>query len=113
VDAYAIAASLSIENPTHEHVAAKAIELLDRELVVCSIGDSLVRLNQSGQLSVGPLRVQPLAMSQSNPDPARWIGVKNSSRWIISAISNEQVQPNTLDVVVAHLLSEKGQPQLI
>ena len=36
VDAYAIAASLSIENPTHEQVAAKAIELLDRKPVVCS-----------------------------------------------------------------------------
>ncbi|WP_324292404.1 hydantoinase/oxoprolinase N-terminal domain-containing protein [uncultured Desulfosarcina sp.] len=36
VDAYAIAASGSIENPTHEQVAAKAIELVDRKPVVCS-----------------------------------------------------------------------------
>jgi N-methylhydantoinase A/oxoprolinase/acetone carboxylase beta subunit len=36
VDAYAIAASLSIENQTHEQVAAKAIELMDRKPIVCS-----------------------------------------------------------------------------
>jgi N-methylhydantoinase A/oxoprolinase/acetone carboxylase beta subunit len=40
VDAYAIAASLSIENQTHEQVAAKAIELVDRKPVVCSSGVS-------------------------------------------------------------------------
>ncbi len=243
VDAYAIAASLSIENPTHEQVAAKAIELMDRKPVVCSSdvssragireraatavlhaslmpviegfvtqvnqlkedrfvtadmsiikgdatadhltqaiaraagtvasgpaatayfgakstaaklamvvdiggtttditcikngkpvisnqgsridrwqtqidavdmhtvgigGDSLVRLDRSGKLSVGPLRVQPLAMSQGIPDPANWIGAENSSRWIIHRISNGQDQPAASDPVVAHLLRENG-----
>lgn len=36
VDAYAVAASMSIENPAHELVAAKAIELLDPKPVFCS-----------------------------------------------------------------------------
>jgi N-methylhydantoinase A/oxoprolinase/acetone carboxylase beta subunit len=71
-------------------------------------GDSLVRLNRSGQLSVGPLRVQPLAMSQGVPDPASWIGAENSSRWIINVNSNEQDQPAALDPLVAQLLREKG-----
>jgi hypothetical protein len=31
-------------------------------------GDSLVQLNRSGQLTVGPFRVQPLAMSQGIAD---------------------------------------------
>jgi N-methylhydantoinase A/oxoprolinase/acetone carboxylase beta subunit len=71
-------------------------------------GDSLVRLSRSGQLSVGPLRVQPLAMPQGIPDPASWIGAENRSRWIINVNSNEQVQSVTLDPVIAHLLREKG-----
>jgi N-methylhydantoinase A/oxoprolinase/acetone carboxylase beta subunit len=71
-------------------------------------GDSLVRLNRSGQLSVGPLRVQPLAMAQGIPDPASWIGEENRSRWIINVNSNEQVQPVALDPVIAHLLRAKG-----
>jgi N-methylhydantoinase A/oxoprolinase/acetone carboxylase beta subunit len=71
-------------------------------------GDSLVQLNRSGQLSVGPLRVQPLAMSQSMPDPASWIGAENRSRWIISVNTNEHDQPAALDPIVAHLLREKG-----
>ena len=33
-------------------------------------GDSLVRLNRSGKLTVSPLRVQPLALAQGIPDPA-------------------------------------------
>ena len=36
VDAYAIAAAMSIENPTHEQVAAKAVELTDPKPVFCS-----------------------------------------------------------------------------
>ncbi|MGD8701636.1 MAG: hydantoinase/oxoprolinase family protein [Desulfosarcina sp.] len=71
-------------------------------------GDSLVRLNRSGRLSVGPLRVQPLAMSQGIPDPASWIGAENRSRWIIIVNSNEHDQSAVLDPVVAHLLREKG-----
>jgi N-methylhydantoinase A/oxoprolinase/acetone carboxylase beta subunit len=59
-------------------------------------GDSLVRLSRSGQLSVGPLRVQPLAMAQGIPDPASWIGAENRSRWIINVNSNEQVQSGHL-----------------
>jgi N-methylhydantoinase A/oxoprolinase/acetone carboxylase beta subunit len=54
-------------------------------------GDSLVRLNRSGQLTVGPMRVQPLAMARGIPDPATWIGNEHRSRWIISANSNEHV----------------------
>ncbi len=243
VDAYAIAASLSIENPTHEQVAAKAIELMDRKPVVCSSdvssksgireraatavlhaslmpviqefvkqvdqlkedrlhtaemriirgdatannleqaveraastvasgpaatayfgakssvaklamvvdiggtttditfikngvpvistegslidqwrthidavdlhtvgigGDSLVQLNRSGQFTVGPLRVQPLAMAQGIPDPSGWIGADNHSRWITNVDSNGQNQPAALDPVMTHLLSEKG-----
>ncbi len=71
-------------------------------------GDSLVRLHRSGELSVGPLRVQPLAMSQGIPNPASWIGAETSSRWIINLISNEQDPLAALDPVVAHLLREKG-----
>lgn len=36
VDAYAIAAAMSIENPVHEQVAAKAVELVDSKPVFCS-----------------------------------------------------------------------------
>jgi len=36
VDAYAVAASMSLENPSHELVTAKAIELLDPKPVFCS-----------------------------------------------------------------------------
>ena len=71
-------------------------------------GDSLVQLNRSGQFTVGPLRVQPLAMAQDITDPANWIGVDNRSRWITNVDSNEQDQPATLDPVIAHLLSKKG-----
>ncbi|WP_324292405.1 hypothetical protein [uncultured Desulfosarcina sp.] len=71
-------------------------------------GDSLVRLSRSGQLSVGPLRIQPLAMAQGIPDPASWIGEENRSRWIINVNSNERDQSAALDPVVAHLLREKG-----
>jgi N-methylhydantoinase A/oxoprolinase/acetone carboxylase beta subunit len=71
-------------------------------------GDSLVQLNRSGQLSVGPLRVQPLAMAQGVPDPAGWIGAENRSRWITNVHSNEHDPPVALDPVIAHLLHEKG-----
>ena len=71
-------------------------------------GDSLVRLSRSGQLSIGPLRVQPLAMSPGFPDPASWIGAENRSRWIINVNSNEQDHPDPLDPLIAHLLREKG-----
>lgn len=243
VDAYAIAASLSIENPTHEQVAAKAIELMDRKPVVCSSGvssrsgirerattavlhaslmpvvqgfvehvnqlkkdrfpvadmriirgdatadsltlavaraastvtsgpaatayfgakstasklamvvdiggtttditfikngkpvisnegslidrwqthidavdihtvgiggDSLVRLNRSGHLTVGPLRVQPLAMAQGIPDPASWIGNENRSRWITSVNSKERAEIDATDPIITLLLQEKG-----
>jgi hypothetical protein len=36
-EAYALAASLSIENQTHEKVAAKAIELVNRKPVVVPV----------------------------------------------------------------------------
>jgi N-methylhydantoinase A/oxoprolinase/acetone carboxylase beta subunit len=71
-------------------------------------GDSLVRIDRSGQLSVGPLRVQPLAMSPGIPDPATWIGAENSGRRITSVISNQEDQSDALDPVVAHLVREKG-----
>lgn len=71
-------------------------------------GDSLVRLNRSSQLTIGPLRVQPLAMAQGIPDPASWIGEEDRSRWIISVNSKEQVQIDALDPVIAHLLREGG-----
>jgi len=71
-------------------------------------GDSLVRLNRSGQLTLGPLRVQPLAMAQGIPDPAIWIGEENRSRWIISVNSKQPVQTDALDPIIAHLLREGG-----
>jgi N-methylhydantoinase A/oxoprolinase/acetone carboxylase beta subunit len=71
-------------------------------------GDSLARLDRSGRLTIGPLRVQPLAMAKGIPDPASWIGAENRSRWIISVISNEKDQPVALDPVIAHVLCEKG-----
>ena len=71
-------------------------------------GDSLVQLNRSGQLTVGPMRVQPLAMAQGIPDPANWIGAENRSRWIVGVDSNEQDQIFFMDPVTAHLLRENG-----
>lgn len=71
-------------------------------------GDSLVGLNRSGQLTIGPLRVQPLAMTQGIPDPASWLGEENRSRWINSVNSKEPVQNDALDPVIAHLLQEGG-----
>lgn len=74
-------------------------------------GDSLVQLNRSGQLTVGPMRVQPLAMAQGIPDPASWIGAENRSRWIINTTSSEQDPSVALDPVIAHLLCGKGATQ--
>jgi len=71
-------------------------------------GDSLVQLNRSGQLTIGPRRVQPLAMAQGIPDPASWIGKENRSRWITSVNSKDQVHIDALDPVVAYLLREAG-----
>jgi len=71
-------------------------------------GDSLVGLNRSGQLTIVPLRVQPLAMAQGIPDPASWLGEENRSRWINSVNSKEPVQNDALDPVIAHLLQEGG-----
>jgi N-methylhydantoinase A/oxoprolinase/acetone carboxylase beta subunit len=83
------------------------IDAVDMHTVAIG-GDSLVQLNRSGQLSVGPLRVQPLAMAQGIPDPSSWIGADNRSRWITSVDSNEQDQPVALDPVITHLMCEKG-----
>jgi N-methylhydantoinase A/oxoprolinase/acetone carboxylase beta subunit len=71
-------------------------------------GDSLVRLDRSGRLNVGPLRVQPLAMARGVPDPESWIGEENRSRWITNVNSNGQDRPVALDPVVGHLLRGKG-----
>jgi N-methylhydantoinase A/oxoprolinase/acetone carboxylase beta subunit len=71
-------------------------------------GDSLARLDRSGQLTIGPMRVQPLAMAQGIPDPASWIGAENRNRWIICVNSNEKDQPVASDPVIAHAMREKG-----
>ncbi len=71
-------------------------------------GDSLVQLNRSGQFTVGPLRVQPLAMARGISDPANWIGAENRSRWIINNNSNKQNQHVALDPVIKSLRREKG-----
>jgi N-methylhydantoinase A/oxoprolinase/acetone carboxylase beta subunit len=71
-------------------------------------GDSHVQLNRSGQLSVGPLRVQPLAMAQGLPDPSSWIGADHRSRWIVNVSSNEQDPSVCMDPVIKHLRREKG-----
>jgi N-methylhydantoinase A/oxoprolinase/acetone carboxylase beta subunit len=71
-------------------------------------GDSLVQLNRSGQLSVGPFRVQPLAMARGIPDPAGWIGADHRSRWIANVGSNEQDPSVSVDPVSKHLRREKG-----
>jgi N-methylhydantoinase A/oxoprolinase/acetone carboxylase beta subunit len=71
-------------------------------------GDSLVQVNRSGQLAVGPLRVQPLAMTHGVPAPGGWIGKENRSRWLTSVNSTEQAETDAPDPVIAHLLRGGG-----
>ncbi len=47
-------------------------------------GDSLVKVDQRGQLKIGPGRVQPLAMSDDIADPQTWMGSDNSGRYFIA-----------------------------
>jgi len=71
-------------------------------------GDSLAGLNRSGDLTVGPLRVQPLAMAQGIPDPDNWIGNENRSRWITSVNNRDPAEMDAADPIIAYLLREGG-----
>ncbi len=70
-------------------------------------GDSLVRLNRSGKLTIGPQRVKPLAMSNDIPDPAVWMGTENHGQWIMSP-NGYQEQNIAMDPVIEFLKRRGG-----
>ncbi len=45
-------------------------------------GDSIVKLDQEGQITVGPARVVPLAMARDLPDISGWLGPGNQGKCI-------------------------------
>ncbi len=46
-------------------------------------GDSLVIVDRSGRLTIGPRRVQPIAMSDGVAAPESWMGVENRGRYFL------------------------------
>ncbi len=50
-------------------------------LTVAIGGDSLIKVDTTGRLQIGPDRVQPLAMSESVADPQSWMGRNNAGRY--------------------------------
>ncbi len=69
-------------------------------------GDSHALINTKGQLTVGPARVLPLAMSDKSPSPSTWIGKGLQCKCVMAApeITAEEAQH---DKVLAYL-QEKG-----
>jgi len=47
-------------------------------------GDSLVRIDRSGTIRVGPGRVQPLATADAAANPARWLGTENRCKCLMA-----------------------------
>ena len=70
-------------------------------------GDSLVRLDRSGKLTIGPRRVTPLAMHKKNPDPATWMGTETRGQWITTP-DGCQVQHAAMDPVIQYLERQGG-----
>lgn len=48
-------------------------------------GDSLVRIDRSGNIRVGPKRVRPMAMTDPAPAPERWLGTENRCKCLMVA----------------------------
>ncbi len=46
-------------------------------------GDSHVRTDKTGNISVGPIRVNPLSMTEYGVNPEQWIGVEGASKLIV------------------------------
>ena len=64
-------------------------------------GDSLVMIDRSGRLKIGPRRVQPLAMSNGIAGPESWMGVENRSRYFLCPPADGEEEFR--DPVVDHL----------
>ncbi|MEW6518986.1 MAG: hydantoinase/oxoprolinase family protein [Thermodesulfobacteriota bacterium] len=76
-------------------------------------GDSHASVSERGTLTVGPVRVQPLAMSDRTPAPAEWIGKGLLDRCVMAEpdISPEDAQQ---DKVLAYLLQHgPSTPQVL
>ncbi|MGD8543483.1 MAG: hydantoinase/oxoprolinase family protein, partial [Desulfobacteraceae bacterium] len=58
-------------------------------------GDSQVAIDRTGQLTIGPGRVQSLAMSPGIADPAGWLGNDSQGRYLVrpGAGSSDPVDP--------------------
>ncbi len=69
--------------------------------------DSLVRLDQSGKLAIGPRRVNPLAMGNNLPDPADWVDWGNRSQWIMIPDACRE-QNSAMDPVMQFLEQQGG-----
>jgi N-methylhydantoinase A/oxoprolinase/acetone carboxylase beta subunit len=68
-------------------------------------GDSLVMVDEKGTMTIGPVRVVPLAMSTDFPDTAEWLGHSTKSR-CIRLMSTPQQDPDLSPVV--RFLSTNG-----
>lgn len=56
-------------------------------------GDSLVRIDRSGELHVGPARVRPLSSAPEIPDPSAWLGAENRCKCIIAHPGEQDSEP--------------------
>jgi N-methylhydantoinase A/oxoprolinase/acetone carboxylase beta subunit len=68
-------------------------------------GDSHAAVNEQGLLAVGPVRVQPLAMSPQSPPPSRWIGKGLRDRCIMlepNVDPADAAQDKVLDYLARH-----------
>ncbi|BBO92470.1 hydantoinase/oxoprolinase N-terminal domain-containing protein [Desulfosarcina ovata] len=72
-------------------------------------GDSLVAVNRSGGITVGPRRVQPLCMANGIPDPADWIGADDRNRWIL-ATDRRQNEAAPTDPILTYLKPRGATP---
>lgn len=63
-------------------------------------GDSLVSIDRIGQLTIGPGRVQSLAMSPDIPDPVGWLGNDTQGRYLVRLVSGNS---DPMDPILDHL----------
>jgi len=46
-------------------------------------GDSHVQVDKKGKITVGPIRVNPLSMSEHGADPDRWLGAEDATKLVV------------------------------
>jgi N-methylhydantoinase A/oxoprolinase/acetone carboxylase beta subunit len=65
-------------------------------------GDSQVKIDRSAKLTIGPGRVQSLAMSNGIADPESWMGIDNHGRYLLRpGVANDNRESR--DPVLNHL----------